>query len=102
MSPTPKNLRRRLTPENLKKAIDLACKSREQDTKMVYTKAFRAFALEIMCDYVRKVPVTTSGVASQLEDLICHYEAGIRSGATSNTHEFGYPAVPSGHNTRPE
>jgi|SoiMethySBSTD1v2_1073268.scaffolds.fasta_scaffold4881984_1 hypothetical protein len=70
-------LRRLLTPENLKKAINLACKSREQDTKMVYTEDFRAFALEVMCDYVRKVPVTTSGAATQLEYLICDYEAGI-------------------------
>ena len=72
------------TREMLKQIINLICKGRKPNTKFVYTRAFRASALEIMCDYVRQAPA--HALKDQLEDLFVQYEDGIRRGATSNAH----------------
>lgn len=90
-----------LTPESLKQAIDLVCEWRKPKTKMVYTKDFRAFALEVMCDYVQG-PVTTPEAATKLEYLICDYEAGIESGSTSSAHNSGQNGQSPPLDTRPE
>ena len=94
----PKSLKQ---AETLKQAIDFVCERREPKTKMVYTKDFRAFALEVMCDYVQG-PVTTPEAATKLEYLFCDYEAGIESGSTSSAHNSGQNGQSPPLDTRPE
>lgn len=62
------------TPKNLKRVVSAVCKARKEGTGMVYTRAFRAYALEAACRYVREVPQTMFSLTNLMEALFSAYE----------------------------
>jgi hypothetical protein len=63
------------TPDKVKQMINLLCKDRKESTNLVYTRAFRAHALAVMCDFVEHYKWAKSAFVDTLEELFADYEA---------------------------
>jgi hypothetical protein len=65
-----------LTPERMKQTINLLCKDRKASTKLVYTRAFRAHALGVLCDFIEHMHgAPRHTMVDQMEELFSDYEA---------------------------
>ena len=63
------------TPAGLEQVIDLVIKDRQPDTGLPYDEAFRSYALDELCRYVRQVKPSTGALVTSLENIFAIYEA---------------------------